>query len=57
MKTEYIIPDTASKCTWHLGADPATSPHSTWKLYVYVLSLYFLQTQEKRRNLFHVSNF
>lgn len=28
MKTEFVRPDKVSGCKWHLGADPASSPHS-----------------------------
>ncbi|XP_065563221.1 cystathionine beta-synthase-like [Artemia franciscana] len=24
----FVRPDLPSKCTWHIGADPSTSPHS-----------------------------
>ncbi|XP_034233304.1 cystathionine beta-synthase-like [Thrips palmi] len=32
MKSDFRSPDRASKCTWHLGADPVTSPHAAWQL-------------------------
>lgn len=32
MDSEYVNPDLPSKCTWHLGADPSSSPHKPWKL-------------------------
>lgn len=32
MKTEFVRPDKVSGCKWHLGADPASSPHTKVKL-------------------------
>ena len=28
---EFVRPDAPSRCTWHLNADPASSPHSKMK--------------------------
>lgn len=28
MKTEFVRPDKPMACKWHLGADPASSPHT-----------------------------